>query len=65
MSCDCIDRVNIELAPHGAELLTSMFRMPRAFIALHKLQKTRGKLPLLQASYCPFCGAQYEAPNDA
>lgn len=59
MSCDCIDRVNADLAPRNATLLTNIFGAPRACITLQKLHEVRGKLPLLQASFCPFCGTQY------
>lgn len=57
--CDCFREVNEHLKTLGGELLCSLLSNPqRVFIATHKKKGAR-KLPLVQASFCPFCGEKY------
>jgi 5'-3' exonuclease len=60
--CDCINKMNELLVERNAQLITNMFGAPRAFLTLSKLdEKKRGKPPLLQPDYCPFCGEKYKS----
>ena len=60
MMCDCIEIVDGRLAEHNATLLLPLFGKQRVFIPLTKKEGTkRGKLPFLQATFCPFCGEEY------
>jgi hypothetical protein len=67
-SCKCFARVDELLKPLGAMLNQNLFdRSPRAFIAVIENgdKRKRGqKLPLMQASYCPFCGKKYPKETD-
>ena len=61
--CNCFREVDDHLKTKGGELLCSLFSVPqRVFIATNKKRGHRGKVPLVQASYCPFCGVKY--PED-
>lgn len=61
--CDCIAEVNARLAQDGGEVLTDMLtEPPRAFITTYR-RWARRKLPLVQATFCPFCGTVYP-PNE-
>ncbi len=63
-SCDCIAETNRLLAAegHDAAVLTNLFGPPRAVVELYKPDSNRrGKPPVLQASFCPFCGVRYPA----
>lgn len=60
--CTCIDNIDADLLARGtnAAVLTNMFGHPRTLVMLYKHEeKKRGRLPLLQASFCPFCGERY------
>ena len=58
--CDCIREINEKLSEYNAKVLLNLFGPPRAFIETHTHRKIRGKkTPLLQASFCPFCGVKY------
>ncbi len=61
MSCNCAKSVNERLAENGGELLVDLFNPQRTFVAtIHKADvKRKKKLPLVQASFCPFCGVKY------
>ncbi len=66
-NCDCANAVNDRLKFSNAIISTNMLRTGiRACIVIEKLDLTkRGKrrrLPVLQATYCPFCGTKY--PKD-
>lgn len=57
--CNCFSDVNAELAKSNGELLADFFTdPPRVFISTYR-RKGRKKLPLVQASFCPFCGEKY------
>ncbi len=61
-SCDCIAETDRLLAAEGynAAVLTNLFGPPRAVVELYKPDSARrGKPPILQANFCPFCGARY------
>lgn len=68
MSCDCFDKVNGLLKPHGAVLNFNLFdKTPRAFvvvIASTEKRKRGRKIPLMQATFCPFCGTKYPKETD-
>ena len=58
--CNCISDVNKMLAEHNAKLVLPMFGRQRPFIETAKKETSkRGKQPLMQASFCPFCGEKY------
>lgn len=60
--CTCIFNIDADLLARGtnAAVLTNMLGHPRALVTLYKRkEKKRGRLPLLQASFCPFCGERY------
>jgi len=58
--CGCISRLNKRLVEHNAIVMTNLIGRPRTVVTLDKLDtKKRGRLPILQASYCPFCGQEY------
>jgi hypothetical protein len=59
--CKCIARVNADLIARGknAEIRTNIFGTPRCLIVLDKVDNKRNRLPLLAATYCPFCGNKY------
>ena len=64
--CNCFNEINKYLAPSGGELLSSLFsEEPRAFVATYREPKKgrRPKVPLVQATFCPFCGKKY--PREA
>lgn len=61
--CNCISEVNKDLAARGenAAIVTNLFGPPRATVGTYEVRKIRGKrAPILVASYCPFCGREYE-----
>jgi len=62
--CDCIKRMNGMLKEHNAAIVTNLFGHPMACVEMCKIEtKKRGKLPVLQASNCPFCGEKYPEPK--
>lgn len=62
--CNCIAETNAFLAQHNAEVLHNIFGTPRALVTLTKVdEKKRGKVPLMQGAFCPFCGAKYPEPD--
>lgn len=63
--CDCITEVNKLLDAHNAELVLPLFGNQRPFIETAKKERTkRGKPPLMQATFCPFCGEKYPDPQE-
>lgn len=59
--CDCRAAINEHLRPHGGELLESLFsEPPRLFVATtyRANVKRKKKLPLVVATFCPFCGVR-------
>lgn len=60
--CDCITEVNKLLDEHNTTLALPMFGARRPFVQTEKLESTkRGKPPMMQATFCPFCGEKYPA----
>lgn len=66
--CDCLDQISAALQPHNADLdiplridLKTGKTLPQSpALRLQKLDpKKRGRLPVLFARYCPFCGTAY------
>lgn len=58
--CGCIEDVNKLLAEHNTTLVLPILGKRRPFIETDKIEsKKRGKPPLMQASFCPFCGEKY------
>jgi hypothetical protein len=58
--CDCVDRLNGKLAEKNAAIVTNLFGPARTCVTLYKVdEKKRGRLPVLVASHCPFCGVEY------
>jgi|AGTN01.3.fsa_nt_gi hypothetical protein len=64
--CDCIATANKGLVEHGAELdLATMFHPVTHHVRRDIQIKTkrlgprkRGGLPIMVATYCPFCGEE-------
>lgn len=69
--CDCAKQMNEALKEHNAALDIPMMTTrrngdlertgPKVVVATRKLSKSRKSLPMLFASYCPFCGEEYAA----
>lgn len=64
--CACIAEVNKKLADHNGILNFNMLSAPpRAMVAVTKLkERERKKPPMIEASYCPFCGTRYHDRKD-
>lgn len=60
--CSCVAEINAKLAEHNAEIVCTIFgKPPRAVIETIKRDpKKRGKPPKVLASFCPFCGGDYD-----
>ena len=60
--CSCIREINEKMSEYNAEIFVNLFGPPRAFIETHTHREIRGKkTPLVQASFCPFCGTKYSS----
>ncbi|MCS0497898.1 hypothetical protein NVS89_22665 [Ancylobacter sp. MQZ15Z-1] len=58
--CDCIATTTELLKPHNAGVTFNLIGPARACVDLYKLDpKKRGRPPILQATFCPFCGERY------
>jgi formate hydrogenlyase subunit 6/NADH:ubiquinone oxidoreductase subunit I len=58
--CECIETINGQIAEHNMRLVTNLIGPQKALVLVMKRdEKKRGKLPYLQASFCPFCGRCY------
>lgn len=57
--CNCIERVDRKLTEYGVACETNLLGPARAVISTYKLSGARKKAPVLEASYCPFCGEKY------
>jgi len=67
MSHDCFKKINDALAEKNGRLATAlqvtetMGLRSRLLIAIEKIDKTKRKpVPLVTASFCPFCGVSLE-----
>ncbi len=71
--CGCRERVNGALAERNAELYGSgqawsfekhtVVPQTAIYLAVQKLDpRKRARLPLLAATFCPFCGVDMTAP---
>ncbi len=67
--CKCFAQLDALLKPHGGELLRNLFGPPRAVISTNKLDVPKGKrrksVPIVFASFCPFCGVKYTKEKDS
>lgn len=69
-ACRCVNTVDKELAKVGVAVDWAFMIHPqsgitrtRARIAVRKLDpKSRKPMPIVSATYCPFCGKEY--PHD-
>lgn len=58
--CDCIAKTNDLLRPHNAELSLNLIDPTYVVVATEKIDvKKRGRIPVMIASYYPFCGERY------
>lgn len=65
-TCNCFSQINEHLKPYGAELLCNLFGPPQAIISTYREKVTRGKkVPLVFATFCPFCGVKYPKKDAA
>ena len=65
--CKCIHKVSDELAKFNTTLRTTIALkkggVARVFVSTEEIEHRRGKRPVtLVASFCPFCGKEYEKP---
>lgn len=64
--CKCIDKVNAKLAEYNGLLETNLLaNPPRAMISICKAVPRGKKPPLMEATFCPFCGAKYRERKPA
>jgi len=60
--CECITKINTSLESHNCRVSLPWIGLQRPFVELIKIdEKKRGKVPYMQATYCPFCGEKYPA----
>lgn len=60
--CNCFSQINEHLATYGGELLCNLFGPPRAIVSTYREPKKGGhrkKMPIVLATFCPFCGNKY------
>lgn len=58
--CGCMKLVNEKLAEYNGILEFNMLAAtPRAMISICKIATRGKKPPLMEASFCPFCGRKY------
>ena len=59
--CACFKRVNEKLKPYNGILESNLIASePRVVISVCKLEsKKHKKPPVLEATWCPFCGERY------
>lgn len=63
-SCDCVSKVNAQLAPKGGMLSMAlgitgdMNVIGRLLLVTEKTGTKRAKLPRVTATFCPFCGVK-------
>jgi len=63
-TCDCIARVNKEMASFNTKIHLPWFGPQQPFVETIKADDSkRGKPRKLFASYCPFCGRPYPLPS--
>lgn len=63
--CGCIPEMNAVLAPYNSALVFNLIGEPRTVVETYKLNdKIRKKPPILQATFCPFCGERYSKESD-
>lgn len=69
MTCTCIEEMDLKLAEHNTRLQVT-FGFPRdgspsytrPFLGTEKIEsRKRGGPALALPTYCPFCGAKYDA----
>ena len=61
--CDCIKTMNDALKERNIEIVVNLIGPERAYVETHILTPKRGfRRPMLQASFCPFCGEKYLTP---
>lgn len=62
-SCNCIAGMDDLLKPMGGKILVNLVGPPRAFVSTYQLPTVKGKrrkkVPLVRATFCPFCGVKY------
>lgn len=61
--CKCFDQINEHLKPYHGELLCNLFGPPRAIVSTFQNRvngrKPKMRMPLVFATFCPFCGTKY------
>lgn len=65
MSCRCLDEMREELAAYNVRVVAQPtpavpMPQPRVVIQTARIDPLRKGLPVLTASYCPFCGRPYQ-----
>jgi hypothetical protein len=57
----CFVQADKFLADKNARLATNLLNDSNVFVEVEKLdEKIRGRLPVMIATYCPFCGKKLE-----
>lgn len=58
--CKCLPMVNEKLTEYNGMLEINMLSNPsRAMVSVCKIISRGKKPPLMEASFCPFCGKKY------
>ena len=58
--CTCISKVNEKLAEYNGMLeFNFLADPPRAMVSVCKAKSRGKKPPLMEATFCPFCGDRY------
>lgn len=59
--CNCITKIDEKLAEYNGILEINLLANPsRALVSVCKRFPRGKKPPLMEASYCPFCGKKYK-----
>ncbi|MFH5924588.1 hypothetical protein [Roseomonas xinghualingensis] len=58
--CECISKVNADLAQHNTEIVSTLFQGWAVIETMKKDTKVRKKPVVVVATYCPFCGVEYQ-----
>lgn len=59
--CNCFAKVNKKLVGYNGILEFNFLALPpRTMVSLCKVQPRGKKPPLMEATYCPFCGEKYK-----
>lgn len=59
--CNCIEKVNEKLREYNGALETNWLAQPsRTLVSVYKVVARGKKPPLMEATFCPFCGEKHK-----